>query len=241
MENTKVPTQLWLQTQQEKTFNNAGTGSDIATGLGIGATNIVGSTADLLDSVTPGSGGVLSDIGNWGRETAQQLSENYSPIAQQQRAALTQATADAATKAQQQKEYLLSQGATEDEANSAISPILDQVVAGLKAIPDAPNAAITYAAEAAPSVAEAIALGRIGGALGLARTVIGADEALVAVQRLKNAEQGARIAAGATIASGEAGGVVSGVRQFTLGLSDDELNQIPNIDQIRAQNPDAIS
>lgn len=237
--NTKVPTQLWLQTQQEKTFNNAGTGSDIATGLGIGATNIVGSTADLLDSVTPGNGGVLSDIGNWGRETAQQLSENYSPTAQQQRAALTQATADAATKAQQQKEYLLSQGATEDEANSAISPILDQVVAGVKAIPDAPNAAITYAAEAAPSVAEAMALGRIGGALGLARTVTGAAEALVAAQRLKNAAQGARIAAGATIASGEAGGVVSGVRQFTLGLSDDELNQIPNIDQIRAQNPDA--
>ena len=100
--NTKVPTQLWLQTQQEKTFNNAGTGSDIATGLGIGAANIAGSTADLLDSVTPGNGGVLSDIGNWGRETAQQLSENYSPTAQQQRAALTQATADAATKAQQQ-------------------------------------------------------------------------------------------------------------------------------------------
>ena len=237
--NTKVPTQLWLQTQQEKTFNNAGTGSDIATGLGIGAANIVGSTTDLLDAVTPGNGGVLSDIGNWGRETAQQLLENYSPTAQQQRAALTQATADAATKAQQQKEYLLSQGATEDEANSAISPILDQVVAGVKAIPDAPNAAITYAAEAAPSVAEAIALGRIGGALGLARTVTGADEALIAAQRLKNAEQGARIAAGATIASGEAGGVVSGVRQFTLGLSDDELNQIPNIDQIRAQNPDA--
>jgi len=237
--NTKVPTQLWLQTQQEKTFNNAGTGSDIATGLGIGAANIAGSTADLLDSVTPGNGGVLSDIGNWGRETAQQLSENYSPTAQQQRAALTQATADAATKAQQQKEYLLSQGATEDEANSAISPILDQVVAGVKAIPDAPNAAITYAAEAAPSVAQAMLLGAAGKAAGLARTVTGADEALVAAQRLKNAEQGARIAAGATIASGEAGGVVSGVRQFTLGLSDDELNQIPNIDQIRAQNPDA--
>lgn len=236
--------EFWQQTKEaarQKLVSNVqnGTGSDIATGLGIGAANIVGSTVDLLDSVTPGNGGVLSDIGNWGRETAQQLSENYSPAAQQQRAALTQATADAATKAQQQKEYLLSQGATEDEANSAISPILDQVVAGIKAIPDAPDAAITYAAEAAPSVAQAMLLGAAGKAAGLARTVTGADEALVAAQRLKNAEQGARIAAGATIASGEAGGVVSGVRQFTLGLSDDELNQIPNIDQIRAQNPDA--